>query len=119
MNTDANDKTLLLIGASRGIGLAMAEEFAKRGWHVVGTVRGFARTQLHEIAVRLAGRIEIETVDINMPDEVSALRARLAARRFDMRTSAEKSSRTMNCSTRLPRISSGVQPTIRSLEGET
>jgi NAD(P)-dependent dehydrogenase (short-subunit alcohol dehydrogenase family) len=85
MNTDANDdKTLLLIGASRGIGLAMAEEFAKRGWKVVGTVRGSARTQLHVLGARLAGRIEIETVDINMPDEVSALRARLADKKFDM-----------------------------------
>jgi len=85
MNTDANDdKTLLLIGASRGLGAAMAEEFAKRGWKVVGTVRGSARTQLHQLAARLAGRIEIETVDINMPDEVSALRARLEARQFDL-----------------------------------
>jgi NAD(P)-dependent dehydrogenase (short-subunit alcohol dehydrogenase family) len=85
MNTDANDdKTLLLIGASRGIGLAMAEEFAKRGWKVVGTVRGSARTQLHVLGARLAGRIEIETVDINMPDEVSALRGRLADKKFDM-----------------------------------
>ena len=52
--TDPNPKTLLLIGASRGIGLAMAEEFTKRGWKVVGTVRGSARTQLHELAARLA-----------------------------------------------------------------
>jgi NAD(P)-dependent dehydrogenase (short-subunit alcohol dehydrogenase family) len=85
MTADANEyKTLLLIGASRGLGAAMAEEFAKRGWRVVGTVRGSARTQLHELAARLAGRIEIETVDINMPDEVSALRARLADKKFDM-----------------------------------
>jgi NAD(P)-dependent dehydrogenase (short-subunit alcohol dehydrogenase family) len=85
MNTDCKDNnTLLLIGASRGLGAAMAEEFAKRGWKVVGTVRGSARTQLHELAARMAGRLEIETVDINMPDEVSALRARLAARQFDL-----------------------------------
>jgi NAD(P)-dependent dehydrogenase (short-subunit alcohol dehydrogenase family) len=29
--TDPNPKALLLIGASRGLGAAMAEEFAKRG----------------------------------------------------------------------------------------
>ena len=50
----------------------------------MGTVRGSARTPLHELAARLAGRIEIESVDINMPDEVSALRARLAAKQFDL-----------------------------------
>jgi NAD(P)-dependent dehydrogenase (short-subunit alcohol dehydrogenase family) len=79
-----NPKTLLLIGASRGLGAAMAEEFAKRDWRVVGTVRGTARAQLHELAARLAGRIDIETVDITVPVEVSALRARLAGKQFDM-----------------------------------
>jgi NAD(P)-dependent dehydrogenase (short-subunit alcohol dehydrogenase family) len=32
----------------------------------------------------LSGQLEIETVDINDPDQVGALRMRLAARRFDM-----------------------------------
>jgi NAD(P)-dependent dehydrogenase (short-subunit alcohol dehydrogenase family) len=55
-------KTLLLVGASRGLGFAMAEEFLERGWNVVGTVRGEARTRLHELAGKSAGRIEIETL---------------------------------------------------------
>jgi NAD(P)-dependent dehydrogenase (short-subunit alcohol dehydrogenase family) len=37
-------KTVLLVGASRGLGYAMAEEFLSRDWNVVGTVRGHART---------------------------------------------------------------------------
>jgi NAD(P)-dependent dehydrogenase (short-subunit alcohol dehydrogenase family) len=77
-------KNLLLIGASRGLGLGMAEEFVARGWNVVGTVRGTARTRLHELSERSPGSVEIETVDITLPDQVGALRARLAARRFDM-----------------------------------
>lgn len=32
-------KQVLLIGASRGLGLALAEEYLKRGWHVVATER--------------------------------------------------------------------------------
>jgi NAD(P)-dependent dehydrogenase (short-subunit alcohol dehydrogenase family) len=85
MRTDAVDpKTLLLIGASRGLGAAMAEEFAKRNWKVVGTVRGTSRTPLHDLAARLPGRIDIETVDITVPAQVSALRARLADKTFDM-----------------------------------
>jgi NAD(P)-dependent dehydrogenase (short-subunit alcohol dehydrogenase family) len=60
-------QTVLLIGASRGLGLAMAEEYLKRGWHVVGTVRGEG-TPLHELATRSGGALEIETVDINFPD---------------------------------------------------
>ncbi len=83
MSDSATRKSILLIGASRGLGFAMAEEFLERGWNVVGTVRGESRTQLHELAQRSAGRIEIETVDINMPVQVAALRSRLGHRTFD------------------------------------
>lgn len=76
-------KNLLLIGASRGLGYAMAEEFLKRGWHVVGTVRG-GRTRLHELAATADGRLGIETVDITEPAQVTALRARLAGQTFDL-----------------------------------
>jgi NAD(P)-dependent dehydrogenase (short-subunit alcohol dehydrogenase family) len=77
-------RTLLLVGASRGLGYAMAEEFVKRGWNVVGTVRASAGTRLHELSQRAPGRLEIQTVDINMPDQITALRLCLAARMFDM-----------------------------------
>lgn len=76
-------KSLLLVGASRGLGFAMAEEFLARGWNIIGTVRGTARTRLHELSERSPGRIEIETVDITMPDQIGAMRSRLAARMFD------------------------------------
>jgi NAD(P)-dependent dehydrogenase (short-subunit alcohol dehydrogenase family) len=62
----------------------MAEEFLKRDWDVVGTVRGTTSTRLHELSRRSPGRIEIESLDITMPDQLSALRAALAARMFDM-----------------------------------
>lgn len=76
-------KNLLLVGASRGLGYAMAEEYQARDWNVIGTVRGAARTRLHDLLERSSGRIEIETVDITMPDQIGALRSRLAARTFD------------------------------------
>ncbi|HXU98948.1 MAG TPA: hypothetical protein VG166_00440 [Caulobacteraceae bacterium] len=41
--------SILIVGASRGLGYAMAAEFAGRGWRVVGTVRG-AATPLHSLA---------------------------------------------------------------------
>lgn len=77
-------KTLLLIGASRGLGHAMAEEFLKHGWSVVGTVRGNARTKLHDLADASSGRVEIETIDITATDQIAALRSRLAGTTFDM-----------------------------------
>lgn len=76
--------SLLLVGASRGLGYAMAEEFLERGWNVVGTVRGPARSKLHELAGRSAGWVEVETLDITQPDQIGALRSRLGARRFEM-----------------------------------
>jgi NAD(P)-dependent dehydrogenase (short-subunit alcohol dehydrogenase family) len=81
--TPAN-KSILLIGASRGLGLAMAEEYLKHGWNVVGTVRGQARTRLHDLADSSEKRVEIETVDICEPDQIAALRARLSGRVFDV-----------------------------------
>jgi NAD(P)-dependent dehydrogenase (short-subunit alcohol dehydrogenase family) len=63
----------------------MAEEFFSKGWNVVGTVRDPAsRTKLHELADQSDGRVTIETLDINEPAELAALRERLAGRVFDM-----------------------------------
>jgi NAD(P)-dependent dehydrogenase (short-subunit alcohol dehydrogenase family) len=77
--------SILLIGASRGLGLAMAGAFLKKGWNVVATVRpGGGRTGLHDLADESGGRLEIELLDINAADQLTALQARLAGRVFDM-----------------------------------
>ena len=76
--------SILLIGASRGLGLAIAAEFLKRGWTVVGTVQGGARTELHALAEAHPGRIEVESLDITEPDQIAALRERLSGQRFDI-----------------------------------
>ena len=78
------DPTILLIGASRGLGLAMAVDFLKRGWSVVGTVQGDARTLLHDLADEHPGRVEIAPLDINEPAQIAALHARFSGRRFDI-----------------------------------
>ena len=84
MPTPPPNKQLLLIGASRGLGFALAEEYLKRGWHVVATERSRTTSQLHNLLEASDCRLEIETLDINYPDQVAALRARLASRKFDM-----------------------------------
>ena len=84
MPTTVPNKTILLIGASRGLGYAMAAEYLRLGWRVVGTVRGQARTLLHDLADKSESRLEIETVDICEPDQIAALRARLVGRTFDV-----------------------------------
>jgi NAD(P)-dependent dehydrogenase (short-subunit alcohol dehydrogenase family) len=77
--------TILLIAASRGLGLAMAEEFLKKGWSVVATVRGGStRTKLHNLADEYKRRLEIQTLDICEQAQVTALRERLSGSVFQM-----------------------------------
>ena len=78
------EKTILLIGASRGLGLAMAAEFVGKGWQVVGTVTGTASTPLHDLAEQYAGQIEIAALDMTDPAQIAALRQQLAGRSFDI-----------------------------------
>lgn len=84
MSPASENATVLLIGASRGLGYAIASEYIDRGSHVVATVRGPARTALHELQETAEGRLEIEHVDINEPEQVQALRHRLVSRTFDL-----------------------------------
>jgi NAD(P)-dependent dehydrogenase (short-subunit alcohol dehydrogenase family) len=74
----------LIVGASRGLGLGLAEEYLRRGWHVIATVRGQAKTGLHDLKEKNPGSLEIESVDIVLQDEVEALRDRLEGRTFDL-----------------------------------
>jgi len=77
-------KTALIVGASRTIGLGLCGEFARRGWHVIGTVRGSGRTALHEAADVSDGAFEVEVLDMTDQDQLAALRERLAGRRLDL-----------------------------------
>lgn len=83
MSPDA-ERTILLIGASRGLGLAMAAEFLEREWKVVGTVRDGARTPLHDLADQRPDRLEVEILDVTQKAQIAALRDRLFGRRFDV-----------------------------------
>ena len=77
-------KNVLIIGASRGLGYALAAEYLARGGQVTATVRGAGRTQLHELAESSAGRLAVEAVDITGPEQVAALHERLAHETFDL-----------------------------------
>ena len=89
-NVESDDRSVrpaarvLLIGASRGLGLALAAEWVGRGWHVTGTVRGSHRTGLHDLADDNADRIEIESLDITDARQITTLHDRLAGKRFDL-----------------------------------
>jgi NAD(P)-dependent dehydrogenase (short-subunit alcohol dehydrogenase family) len=78
-------QTILIVGASRGLGHALAAEFLARGWDVIGTVRDpAARTPLHELAETSDGHLTVEQLDINQPDQLPPLHDRLAGRALDI-----------------------------------
>lgn len=75
--------TLLLIGASRGLGLGLAEAFLQRGLRVVATVRSAEQpTPLHDLAARYDA-LRIEAADITRAEQIAALKSRLEGERFD------------------------------------
>jgi NAD(P)-dependent dehydrogenase (short-subunit alcohol dehydrogenase family) len=76
-------KNALIIGASRGLGYALAAEYLSRGWQVTATVRETG-TQLHDLAASSAGRLVVETVDITVTEQVAALHQRLSPTTFDL-----------------------------------
>jgi NAD(P)-dependent dehydrogenase (short-subunit alcohol dehydrogenase family) len=84
MSSDQRTRSVLLVGASRGLGHAMAGEFAARGWRVIGTVRGGGRGELHELADARPGQVTIEQLDITEADQIAALRERLSGAELDM-----------------------------------
>jgi NAD(P)-dependent dehydrogenase (short-subunit alcohol dehydrogenase family) len=84
MPSASSNKSLLLIGASRGLGFALAKEYLERGWHVVATERLRTTSKLRDLVGAAEDRLEIESVDVVYPDQVAALRARLASRKFDV-----------------------------------
>jgi NAD(P)-dependent dehydrogenase (short-subunit alcohol dehydrogenase family) len=77
-------KTALIIGASRGLGLAMTKKYLKREWRVVATARQNSGQALHELTERSEGQLEVETVDITEVDQIASLRHRLQGRKFDL-----------------------------------
>ncbi|WP_371364626.1 hypothetical protein SRRS_52670 [Sporomusa rhizae] len=80
----SKQKSALIIGASRGLGLAIVQELLERGWKVTGTVRDEKRTQVHALAEQHQEHLEIEHVDITETNQIAALKNRLSGRNFDL-----------------------------------
>lgn len=63
----ADGKTILILGASRGIGLGLAKEFANRGWRVTGSERSHS-DELHAL-----DGVMVVTSDVTDPDSYADL----------------------------------------------
>ncbi|WP_236794300.1 SDR family NAD(P)-dependent oxidoreductase [Amycolatopsis sp. GM8] len=78
-----SDRHALIIGASRGLGLVLANELARRGWQVIATTRQ-GGGELQANADSSNGRLRVESLEMTSPDELAALRERLAGSRLDL-----------------------------------
>ena len=71
--------TILITGANRGIGLALAEQFSTNGFNVIATARKPSEsTELKKLDVQL------EELDISSQQSVDALAAKLAGQPIDV-----------------------------------
>jgi NAD(P)-dependent dehydrogenase (short-subunit alcohol dehydrogenase family) len=78
----ARQKTVLIIGASRGLGLALAEEYCSLGYSVIATVRSFS-SGLEQLRERFPSSLQIESADITDAESVSKLARVLKEREID------------------------------------
>lgn len=78
-----SERTALIVGASRGIGLGLAQELAERGWHVLASQR-MPSPALEQAAATSGGRIEVVTADVTDGTSVDALAARIDAGSLDV-----------------------------------
>lgn len=75
------EKTVLITGASSGIGLLTSVTLAKRGWRVLATMRDTSRRDKLEATAKEAGvleRIEIHALDVTNAVQIAELAALIA-----------------------------------------
>jgi NAD(P)-dependent dehydrogenase (short-subunit alcohol dehydrogenase family) len=71
--------TILLIGASRGLGLGLAGEYLSRGWNVIATARDPGRAEaLTALKTDHPGQLRIEPLDVTDPASAKTLATALS-----------------------------------------
>ena len=76
------EKNILIIGASRGIGLGLTCEFAARGWHVFASQRSPSKP-LAQAVEASGGRIEQVTADVTDDTSIADLTRTLTLASLD------------------------------------
>ncbi|MFE9406556.1 SDR family NAD(P)-dependent oxidoreductase [Streptomyces sp. NPDC006530] len=82
MSTTPN-RHALVVGASRGLGLVLARELARRGWRVIATTRQ-EDGELRAVQGDVSGQLEIESLEMTNFDQLISLRERLTGQRLDL-----------------------------------
>jgi NAD(P)-dependent dehydrogenase (short-subunit alcohol dehydrogenase family) len=75
--------SILIVGASRGIGLGLVREYLGRGWRVIATERR-PSAALAGLAANAGSRLVVKTLDIDDRDQISALADSLHGESLDV-----------------------------------
>jgi NAD(P)-dependent dehydrogenase (short-subunit alcohol dehydrogenase family) len=78
----ARKKSVLILGASRGLGLALAEEYCAVDYEVVATVRT-PSPALERLRERFASSLQIKSADTTDPDSIARLKHEFQESEFD------------------------------------
>lgn len=88
MSSDSTHSTTepraVVVGASRGLGLAVTRILLQHGWQVVATVRNVDSEPIRELADGFGAALQVVRVDITVPDDISALARLMQGRRLDL-----------------------------------
>ncbi|WP_339486546.1 SDR family oxidoreductase [Pseudomonas sp. EL_65y_Pfl2_R95] len=76
----AEQKTALIIGASRGLGLGLVQQFSQLGWQVTATVRTPSRAD----ELKAVNGVKIATLDIDSNESLAALGQQIKNQVFDL-----------------------------------
>jgi NAD(P)-dependent dehydrogenase (short-subunit alcohol dehydrogenase family) len=75
-----SNKTALIIGASRGLGLGLVQRLKEDGWDVVATVRNPAGAS----ALAAIAGVEVKTLEMNSAEQLDTLQKDLKGKTFDL-----------------------------------
>lgn len=82
--TTANAATVMITGASRGIGFEFAKRYAERGWDVIATSRSPADDAEMQALTAEFENVSLETLDVTDLDQIDALAEKLRGTAIDV-----------------------------------
>ena len=85
MTEASQKKTALIVGASRGLGLALAAEYIRRRWQVITTIRQATGLSEFQALQATAGTaLEVLQLEMTSSEQIAALSRRLDGRAIDL-----------------------------------
>jgi len=76
--------TVLITGASRGIGLELARQYAERGWHVIATCRTPEKATALAAIAKEHANVTVEALDVTDHAQIAALAAKYKGKPIDV-----------------------------------